>query len=113
MQLILAPSAANERALERPVPGVPAAPDEARLERAHELLASFGTLWRDPEVPDRLREEAVEEMFTRFDLDGPNLVAAYPAPNENAWLLGQATLREGSLQMQQYVGLVGARQCAG
>ena len=40
--------------------------------------------------------------------DGPNLVAAHPAPNENAWLLGQAAMREGSLVMSEDVGLAGA-----
>jgi hypothetical protein len=41
---------------------------------------------------DRLREEAVAEMFTRFDVDGPDLVAGHPASNRNAWLLGQALM---------------------
>jgi hypothetical protein len=100
------------RALERPAPVVAVAPSRDRLERARELLSGFGTLWRDPEVPHRLREEAVSEMFTRLDVDGPDLVAAYPAPNENAWLLGQAGLRDRSLQMQEHMGLVGARGVA-
>lgn len=48
-------------------------------------------------------------MFTRFDVDGPHLVAAYPQPNEDAWLLGQAAMRDGALVMSEDVGLVGAR----
>lgn len=48
-------------------------------------------------------------MFIRFDVDGPDLVAAYPQPNENAWLLGQAAMREELLFRKQQVGLVGAR----
>ena len=97
------------RALERPAPAVTVEPDEKRLQKGRELLTGFGTLWRDPAIPVNLREEAVREIFTRFDVDGPDLVAAYPVPNENAWLLGQAALRDGSLQLQEYVGLVGAR----
>ena len=48
-------------------------------------------------------------MFTRFDVDGPHLIAAYPQPNENAWLLGQAAMRDGSLVSEDDVGLAGAR----
>jgi hypothetical protein len=76
------------------------------------MLEGFGALWADPDVPDRLREEAVADIFTRFDVDGPDLVAIHPAPNENAWLLGQAALRDGSLVMSEDVGLVGARGLA-
>lgn len=43
-------------------------------------------------MPDRLREEAVHELFVRFDVEGSTLVAAHPQPNENAWLLGQALM---------------------
>ncbi len=46
------------------------------------------TLWRNPAVPDRLREGALREIFGRFDINGPEIVAAYPQTNENAWLLG-------------------------
>ena len=84
-------------------------PDELRLRRARDVLAEFGTLWRDSDVPDRLREEAVHELFVRFDVEGPQLVATHPQPDENAWLLGQALLKAGLLPMQQDVGLVGAR----
>jgi hypothetical protein len=73
------------------------------------MLQGFGALWADTDIPDRLREEAVADMFTRFEVDGPKLVAIHPAPNENAWLLGQAALRDGSLVMSEDVGLVGAR----
>jgi hypothetical protein len=38
-------------------------PDELRLARARRHLSEFGTLWRNPAVPDRLREEAVREIF--------------------------------------------------
>jgi hypothetical protein len=44
-------------------------------------------------VPDRLREEALREIFARFDVDGPGIVAAHPQPNENAWLLGLVAMR--------------------
>jgi hypothetical protein len=60
-------------------------------------------------VPDRLREEAIREIFVRFDVAGPSIVAAYPQANENAWILGLVAARQGRLQMQQDVGLVGAR----
>jgi hypothetical protein len=76
------------RRLERPERAEAMPPDELRLRRARVVLNDFGTLWRAPKVPDRLREEAVHEMFVRFDIEGPTLVAAHPQPNENAWLLG-------------------------
>lgn len=47
-----------------------------------------------------------------LDVKGPEIVAIHPAPNENAWLLGQAALREKSLLSQQHVGMVGARGIA-
>jgi hypothetical protein len=56
-----------------------------------------------------LTEQAVHEVFVRFDVEGPRLVAAHPQPNENAWLLGQALMNAGLLPMQQVMGLVGAR----
>jgi hypothetical protein len=57
-------------------------------------------------VPDRLREEALHEILARLDVRGSE-IAAHPAANENAWLLGQATLREVS--MLEDVEMVGAR----
>ncbi len=87
-------------------------PDELRLRRAHQALADFGALWRNPNVPDGLREEALREIFERFDIAGQEVVAAHPRPNENAWLLGYAAMRDGSLTTQQEVGLVGARGLA-
>jgi len=87
-------------------------PDELRLRRAHRALSDFGTLWRNPVVPARLREEALREIFHRLDVDGPNLVAAHPQPNENAWLLGLMAINEESVQMQEVMGLVGARGIA-
>ena len=71
-----------------------------------------GTLWRNPAVPDRLREEALREIFGRLDVDGPEIVAAYPQPNENAWLLGLVGAREQRLLTQRVMGLVGARGSA-
>jgi hypothetical protein len=79
-------------------------PDEVRVRKARSLLADFGTLWRNTAVPDRLREEALHEIFAKFDVRGPTLVAAHPQPNENAWLLGYAAMRQG-----KDVGMVGAR----
>jgi hypothetical protein len=76
---------------------------------ASKIRSEFGTLWRNPAVPDRLREEAIREIFARLDVDGPTIVAAHPQANENAWLLGLVAARGGRLQMQQHVGLVGAR----
>ena len=84
-------------------------PDEIRLLKARDRLNEFGKLWRNDKVPGRLREEAIAELFARFDVEGPVLVAAYTQPNENAWLLGQALLKAGLLPMQQRVGMVGAR----
>lgn len=100
------------RVLERPTSSAPDKPDELRLGRAHKQLSDFATLWRNPAVSDRLREEAIREMFERFDVDGPEIVAVHPQPNENAWLLGLVSAREGRLQMQQVMGLVGARGVA-
>jgi hypothetical protein len=88
-------------------------PDEVRLRRAGEVLSEFGTLWRNPVIPDRLREEALREIFGRFDVDGPEILAAYPQPNENAWLLGLVAAREQRrLLTQRVMGLVGARGIA-
>lgn len=42
------------------------------------LLGTFGTLWRDPAVPDRLREEALLEIFARVEVQGPRVVAVHP-----------------------------------
>lgn len=97
------------RRLDRPDPVPTMAPDELRLQKARDLLADFGGLWRDEQVPQRLREEAVHELFDRFDVDGPTLVAAHARPNENAWLMGQALLNAGLLPAQQVMGMVGAR----
>ena len=98
------------RRLERPAAlPVPAPPDELRLRRARSLLVRFGDLWADPAVPGELREEAAHELFARIDVDGPTVVALHPQPNENAWLLGYAAMRDGSLTTQQQVGMVGAR----
>ena len=37
------------------------------------------------------------------------IIVIHPAPNENARLRGQAALRNGSVELQEHVGLVGAR----
>jgi len=95
------------RRLDRPAASVPALPAELRLRRARRRLAEFGTLWRNPAVPDRLREEALHEIFARVDVQGSELFAVHPQPNENAWLLGLAALRQ-----EQHVGMVGARGLA-
>jgi hypothetical protein len=84
-------------------------PDELRLVRASRQLSEFGTLWRNPAVPDHLREEAIREIFERFDVDGPEIVAAHPQPNKNAWLLGLVAVKDERLHMQRVMGLVGAR----
>jgi len=97
------------RGLERPRQVVGNRPDEVRLRRAGQLLSEFGTLWRNPAVPDRLREEALREIFERFDIDGAEIIAVHPQPNENAWLLGLVTAREQRLLPQRVMGLVGAR----
>ena len=101
------------RALDRPVQVPVVQPDEVRLSRARELLSDFGTLWRNPAVPDRLREEAIREIFERFDVDGPEIVAAHPQPNESAWLLGLVAVRESHLTtpqgMRDWSGREGAR----
>lgn len=87
-------------------------PDEVRLRRAGQALSEFGTLWRNPAVPDRLREEALREIFSRFDVDGAQIIAVHPQPNENAWLLGLVAAREQRLLPQRVMGLVGARGLA-
>ncbi len=97
------------RRLERPNAAEPMPPDEMRLRRARNLLMEFGTLWHNPAVPDQLREEALREILGRVDVDGPEIVAVHPVPNENAWLLGLVAVREGRLTTQRQVGLVGAR----
>jgi hypothetical protein len=65
-----------------------ATPDMARLVRARDVLADFGSLWRDVAVPDVLREGAATEIFERLEVRGSELVAVHPRPNENAWLFG-------------------------
>ena len=80
-----------------------------RLRRAGRLLSEFGTLWRNPVVPDRLREEALREIFARFDVDGAEIIAVHPQANENAWLLGLVAARERRLLPQRVMGLLGAR----
>jgi hypothetical protein len=97
------------RRLERPTLVQATPPDELRLRQARQALLEFKTLWREPEMPDRLREEALHEIIAGLDVKGPEILAIHPAPNENAWLLGQAALREDSLLSQQHVGMVGAR----
>ena len=97
------------RRLERPTAQLQQAPDELRLARARRALSEFGTLWRNPAVPDRLREEALREIFERFDVDGPDIIAAHPQRNENAWLLGLVAVRGEQLRMQRVMGVVGAR----
>ena len=97
------------RGLERPTSIATDKPDELRLRRAQKVLGDFGTLWRNPAVPDRLREESIREIFERFDVDGPEIVAVHPQPNENAWLLGLVAAREQRLLTQRVMGLVGAR----
>ena len=97
------------RRLERPAIRLATRPDELRLARARHALSEFGTLWRNPAVPDRLREEAIREIFERFDVDGPEIVTAHPQPNENAWLLGLVAVRQERLRTQRVMELVGAR----
>jgi DNA invertase Pin-like site-specific DNA recombinase len=100
------------RQLERPARVATVPPDELRLRRARKVLSEFGTLWRNPAVPDQLREEALREILGQVDVDGAEIVAVHPAPNENAWLLGLVAVREQRLTAQQDVGLVGARGVA-
>lgn len=97
------------RRLERPTAAEPMPPDELRLRRARNLLTEFGTLWRNPSVPDQLREEALREILGRVDVHGSEIVAVHPAPNDNAWLPGLVAIREERLTTQREVGLVGAR----
>ncbi len=97
------------RGLDRPRRLTQDRPDEVHLRRAGQLLSEFGTLWRNPAVPDRLREEALREIFERFDVDGAEIIAVHPQPNENAWLLGRVAAREQQLLPQRVMGLVGAR----
>ena len=78
-----------------------ATPDADRLRRARDVLADFGSLWRDVAVPDALREGAATEIFERLDVRGSELAAVHPRPNENAWLLGYA--------YREKLELVGAR----
>ncbi|MGZ8474881.1 MAG: recombinase family protein [Candidatus Limnocylindria bacterium] len=79
----------------RPIP-LPQQPNVAELQRARGYLQAFGALWRDPAVPDSLREEAAREVFERLDLTGPDVTAVYPRA-EHAWLLGMAAKRTDDL----------------
>ena len=97
------------RRIERPAQVARMPPDELRLRRARKVLSEFGTLWRNPAVSDQLREETLREILSRVDVDGPDVVAVHPAPNENAWLLGLVAVRNQTLTKQSEVGLVGAR----
>lgn len=87
--------------LQRPIP-LAHRPEEEHLRKAHGYLKAFGTLWRDPEVPGELREEAAREIFERLDLWEPKVVAVYPRA-EHAWLLGMTAKKSNDLV------LVGAR----
>ena len=87
--------------LQRPIP-LPRQPEEEQLRQARGYLEAFGALWRDPDVPGELREEAAREIFERLDLWGPQLVAVYPRA-EHAWLLGMTAKKSEDLV------LVGAR----
>ena len=51
----------------------------------------------------------VRQPFERIEVQGPDVVAFHPQPNENAWLLGYAAICDGSLTTQERVGMVGAR----
>ena len=97
------------RGLDRPTRVAENQPDEVRLWRAGQLLSEFGTRWRNPVVPDRLREDALREIFGRFDVDRAEIIAVHPQPNENAWLLGLVAPREQRLLPQRVMGLVGPR----
>jgi hypothetical protein len=77
--------------------------------RARHVLSEFATLWRNPAVPDRLREEALREIFARFDVDGAEIVDVRPQPNEDSWLLGLVAARDQRLPTQRVMGLVGAK----
>jgi hypothetical protein len=92
------------RALDRPMATPAATPDLERLVRSRDILADFGSLWRDVAVPDVLREGAATEIFERLDVRGSELVAVHPRANENAWLLGYA--------YREKLELVGARGVA-
>jgi DNA invertase Pin-like site-specific DNA recombinase len=87
--------------VQRPIP-LPRQPGEMALRQARGYLEAFGALWRDPDVPDELREEAAREIFERLDLWGPKVVAVYPRA-EHAWMLGMAARKSEGLV------LVGAR----
>ena len=100
------------RGLERPARVAAMPPAELRLRRARNVLAEFGTLWRNPAVPDQLREDGLREILGQIDVDGAEIVAVHPAPNENAWLLRLVAIREQRLTEQPPVGLVGARGVA-
>jgi hypothetical protein len=67
---------------------------------------------REPRYLGELRQEAAHELFERIDVHGPDIVALHPQRNENAWLLGYAAMRDGSLTTQERVGMVGARGLA-
>ena len=54
----------------------------------------------------------MREILSRVDVDGAEIVAVRPAPNEKAWLLGLVAVREQMLTTQREVGLVGARGLA-
>jgi DNA invertase Pin-like site-specific DNA recombinase len=71
-------------------------PDSEALKTARSYLEAFGALWRDPAVPDELREEAAREVFERLDLFGGRLVAVYPRA-EHAWLLRMAAKKSREL----------------
>ena len=74
------------RRLDRPDVVQVAPPDELRLGTVRKALSDFGTLWRDPAVPDRTRAEALHEILLRVDVTGPEIVAIRPTESENAWL---------------------------
>ena len=52
---------------------------------------------------------ALTTVTGEYDIDGPEIVAVHPQPNENAWLLGLVAAREQRLLTQRVMGMVGAR----
>lgn len=84
------------RALDRPIRLNRRQATADQLKRAGALLADFGSLWRDVQVPAELKEQAAREIFDKIELSGREVVAVYPRA-EHAWLLGMAAAKAGRI----------------
>ena len=84
--------------------GKPPSANSVEIHGAHSTSSRGNTALDDEEEPIPAEPSGAGETV------GPG--CCLPRPNENAWLLGQAAMRDGSLAMSEDLGMVGARGLA-